>query len=84
MTQPGTTAQAISVAEAATITGLDPQRITRMIRSGELPHIQKLPGRTGAYLLGRDDVAELATRLATEAEERARDIRAALAEELAS
>lgn len=79
-----TSSTLVSIAEVAEITGLDAQRISRMIRAGDLEVAHKLPGRTGAYLIARPVAVALAERLAAEAEERAERIRTALAEKRAS
>lgn len=80
MTETGTRTDLVTVAEAADLTGLDNKTLTRKLALGEIPFEQKLPGRTGAYLLARSVVVALAESLAAEAEERARGIREALEE----
>lgn len=84
MTESGKSTPVVTVAAAAELTGLDPKTVNRMIRSGELPYEQKLPGKTGAYLLSGAVVQSLAERMADEAEKRARDIRDAITERQAA
>lgn len=45
----------IGVSEAATILHLSVRAVQHRIATGSLP-AQKMPGRTGAYLLKREDV----------------------------
>ncbi|WP_293784171.1 helix-turn-helix domain-containing protein [uncultured Aeromicrobium sp.] len=47
----------INVAEAAAILNLSPRAVQHRIANGSLP-AQKLPGRTGAYVLKREDVVK--------------------------
>ena len=54
----------ITIAEAVAIAGRDRSTIIRWISSGKLTPSRKLPGRTGAYLLYRDDVELVAAELA--------------------
>jgi predicted DNA-binding transcriptional regulator AlpA len=84
MTQTSDSTKLVGLTEAADLTGLDKKVLVRKINTGELPYVQKLPGRTGAYLLPRSAVIELARSLADGADDRARRIRAAIAEERAS
>lgn len=49
----------ITVNEAVKITGLSRRSITYAARTGKLS-AQKLPGRTGAYLLNLDEVRKYA------------------------
>jgi excisionase family DNA binding protein len=54
------TSRHITVAEAAEIIGVDRSLIIRMVKRGELEPFNKLPGRTGAYLLRRSHVERIA------------------------
>lgn len=40
----------ITAAQIAATRGLSLRTVHRLIDSGELPHVTKLPGKTGAYL----------------------------------
>lgn len=50
----------IGVTEAAEILGIPPRTVKRWILTGELAHVAKLPGSTGAYVLDLDTVQALA------------------------
>lgn len=57
----------INVAEAAGILNLSVRAVQHRIAAGSLP-AQKLPGRTGAYILARSDVERVRDELATKAD----------------
>ena len=57
----------ISVAEAAEILGRSVRTVHRLVDSGSLPVAGRLPGRTGAIILDRSEVEDLADDLADEA-----------------
>lgn len=46
--------------EAAERLGVDRSTVRRLIESGHLVPLAKLPGRTGAYLLNPDEVEHIA------------------------
>lgn len=48
----------MSTREAAALLNLDVRTVHRMIRRGEL-EAEKLPGRTAAYVMRRDEVERL-------------------------
>jgi excisionase family DNA binding protein len=48
-----------SVAEAAELLGSTPSTVQRWAKNGRLTVHQKLPGKTGAYLLDRDEVESM-------------------------
>lgn len=50
----------ISVTEAATILGVDPATVTRWAKSGKLPYLRKMPGKTGAFLFDAGAVRRVA------------------------
>lgn len=50
----------IGVTEAATILGVDPATVTRWAKSGKLPYLRKLPGKTGAFLFDAGAVRRVA------------------------
>jgi predicted DNA-binding transcriptional regulator AlpA len=52
----------LGVADVKGLTGLTVDTIKRAARSGDLPVALKMPGKTGAYLFDRADVAEWAAR----------------------
>jgi predicted DNA-binding transcriptional regulator AlpA len=52
----------LGVADVKSLTGLTVDTIKRAARSGDLPVALKMPGKTGAYLFDRADVAEWAAR----------------------
>jgi len=52
----------LATREAADRLGVDRRRIVRMVQSGILKPVQKLPGETGAYLFAREDVDALAAQ----------------------
>ena len=55
----------IGVQEAARIVRVSTRTIKRLALNGDLPHVHKLDGITGAYLFDRADVeAYAATRVA--------------------
>jgi len=57
-----TSANLATVAEAAAALSTSRFSILRLVRSGRLVPVQKLPGRTGAYLFAREDVDALAAQ----------------------
>lgn len=50
----------ITAAEAADLLGVDRRSVVRFIDNGDLTALDKLPGRTGAYLFNREDVERFA------------------------
>jgi hypothetical protein len=48
----------ITAAEAAVILGVDRSVVLKRVKAGELRTSRKLPGRTGAYLFRRKDIAD--------------------------
>jgi len=52
------TSELLGTAEVAQLLSKDVRTVHRMIRQGEIP-AQKLPGRTGAYIIRRTDVEAL-------------------------
>lgn len=54
-----------STAEVARRLGTDRKGVRRLMASGVLVPVQKLPGRTGAYVFDRDAVEALATERAS-------------------
>ncbi len=51
----------ISVAEAASILGISYRSVHRLISAGTLP-AHKLSGKTGSYVISREDVGSLAAQ----------------------
>lgn len=49
----------LATREAAERLGVDRRRIVRMVQSGTLKPVQKLPGETGAYLFAAADIERL-------------------------
>jgi hypothetical protein len=43
----------IGSGEVAEMLGIDRRQVTRLVRSGRLVPVQKLPGHTGAYVFPR-------------------------------
>jgi len=56
------TSTPIPTATVAVRLGLDRRKVVRMVQSGELKPVQKLPGETGAYLFDPADVDALAAQ----------------------
>ncbi|WP_100811752.1 helix-turn-helix domain-containing protein [Microbacterium sp. BR1] len=50
----------IGVAEAAKLLHRDVRTVHRQIESGAIPHLAKLPGLRGAYVLSRAEVENIA------------------------
>jgi hydrogenase maturation factor len=73
-----------TLSEVVELTGLEITKLTRMVRNGDLPAATKLPGKTGAYLIEESVAIKLAEQIAADAEDRARNVRSAIAEGLAS
>jgi excisionase family DNA binding protein len=46
--------------EAAKILGVSRATMGRMLQDGRMPYVQKMPGQTGAYVLSRAEVNEMA------------------------
>lgn len=57
-------ADLIGTQEAAEILGTSPRTVKRFAADGTLPHKQKMPGDTGAYLFARREVERLAAKRA--------------------
>jgi excisionase family DNA binding protein len=49
----------VTAAEAADLLGVDRRTVVRYIEHGDLVPSQKLPGRTGAFLIEREAVEQL-------------------------
>lgn len=56
--------QLIGAAEAAQILHMDLRTIHRQIDKGEIPHVAKLPGLRGAYVLDRAEIERIAAERA--------------------
>lgn len=50
----------ISTTEVARLLGIDRSGVIKRVKAGDLSPVQKLPGRTGAYLFRRSDVEAVA------------------------
>lgn len=50
----------IATREVANRLGVTVATVSRMVKRGDLPAVQKLPGRTGAYLFDRAEIEKLA------------------------
>ncbi|MBM9464632.1 hypothetical protein JL108_14340 [Aeromicrobium sp. YIM 150415] len=57
----------VTVAEAATILSISTRAVQHRISNGSLPTAQKLPGRTGSYLLERAAVERARVEMAGKA-----------------
>ena len=55
-------AAVLSARSVAERLGIDRRRVLRMVQSGVLKPVQKLPGETGAYLFDPADVDALAAQ----------------------
>ncbi|WP_336792964.1 helix-turn-helix domain-containing protein [Gordonia malaquae] len=53
----------MGVSEAARLLRVNPVTVLRLIKAGELA-AEQMPGKTGAYLLQRSDVEDLAAKRA--------------------
>lgn len=56
----------IGTVEVAEILGWSRAKVKRETQLGRLPHAQKMPGDTGAYLFHRSDVEKLAVEQTAE------------------
>lgn len=56
------TTDVIGVTEAAEILGRSVRTVNRKAQRGEIAHVGKLPGKTGAYLFHRADITALAAQ----------------------
>lgn len=54
----------IGAAEAAEMLNMDIRTVHRKIASGEIPHIGKLPGLRGSYILSKAAVESLTKKVA--------------------
>lgn len=84
MTHSGTATDLVGASEVRDLTGWDIRTVHRKAAAGEIPYVQKLPGSRGQYLFDRAAIVDVAEKLAAEADDRARRIREAVAEERAS
>lgn len=50
----------IGVTETAAILGISPVTVTRWAKTGKLPYLRKLPGKTGAFVFDSAVVRRLA------------------------
>jgi excisionase family DNA binding protein len=57
----------IGTAQACLVLGVDKSTVSRLVRRGELPVEQKLPGASGALLFDPEAVARLAIDRGTKA-----------------
>lgn len=57
-------ARLIRTGEAASLLGWSVAKVKQAALSGDLPYVQKLDGRTGAYLFDRDEIARIAAERA--------------------
>lgn len=55
----------MSSAEVAATLGCNVRTVTRMVPDGVLEPVQKMPGKTGAYLFDREAVEALAAERAS-------------------
>lgn len=55
----------MSSAEVAATLGCNVRTVTRMVPDGVLAPVQKMPGKTGAYLFDREAVEALAAERAS-------------------
>jgi predicted DNA-binding transcriptional regulator AlpA len=60
-----TTGELITTAQASELLGITVAWINKQAAKGRIPYVQKLPGRTGAYVFDREEIERLAATRTT-------------------